>query len=98
MARGYLHKTLAASRAILSSNRRASSRVTGPGRPAPIGVWSMRTTGRMPRETLVRKHSLTSGKTVRPPLTFKLFINLLAAAADGTETAAESYVVDFSQQ
>jgi hypothetical protein len=37
--------------------------------------------------------SLTTGKFVRPPLTFKLYITLLTEGAD--ESAGESFVVDF---
>jgi hypothetical protein len=43
-------------------------------------------------------NSLTSAKVVRPPLTFKLYITLLAA--EGSEeagTGSETFVVDFRQ-
>src|SRR5439155_7069140 len=49
-----------ASRSTSASSRRASSRVSGPGRPSPIVVSSTRTTGKTPRETLVRNASLSS--------------------------------------
>jgi hypothetical protein len=40
-------------------------------------------------------NSLTSGKVVKPPHAFKLFITLMAAGPDGSETAAENYTIDF---
>jgi hypothetical protein len=43
------------------------------------------------------ENSLTSSKVVRPPLTFKLYITLLATAADGTDVAVENYPIDFRQ-
>lgn len=43
------------------------------------------------------QNSMTHPKTVRPPLTFKLFITLLSTAADGTDAASENYTIDFRQ-
>src|SRR6185295_681649 len=50
-----------ASRSTSASKRRPSSRVIGPGRPSPTLVASTFTTGRTPRETLVRNASVSSG-------------------------------------
>jgi hypothetical protein len=40
-------------------------------------------------------NSMTHPKVVRPPLTFKLFITLLASSPDGTDAASENYTIDF---
>jgi hypothetical protein len=40
-------------------------------------------------------NSMTHPKIVRPPLTFKLFITLLASSPDGTDAASENYNLDF---
>lgn len=39
----------------------------------------------------------TSGKVVRPPFSFKLYLTLLKDAAPGEETVAETYIIDFRQ-
>ncbi|MEO6244968.1 MAG: hypothetical protein ABIQ12_06000 [Opitutaceae bacterium] len=39
--------------------------------------------------------SLSAPRDIRPPYVFKLFITLLKDAADGDDTAGETYVIDF---
>ncbi len=41
--------------------------------------------------------SLTSDRIVKPPYSFKLYITLLKATADGQQTPVESYLIDFQQ-
>lgn len=54
-----LRRRDSASLTTSSAKRRISSRVRGPGLPSPMSLSSISTTGRISRETLVRKHSLT---------------------------------------